>query len=306
MKFFSAEEVARALTPEALLDALSLALVDVSEGRASLPSRIAAFAPEGLLGAMIAYVPSLDVLAAKLVSVYPKNQSLPSHQAVVLAFDPRTGQPLASMDGTGITAQRTAAASALATRLLAREDAQVLAIVGTGVQALSHLQHVSLVRQFREVLVGGRDLTKARALAERFPGARAVSIDEAVSRADVLCATTHAKEPLVKTKLVRPGTHVNSVGLNEGGSELEASLLDVALLAVESRKSSFAPPPAGARELLGRDPAQAVELGELISGARKGRASAEQITLYKSVGIAVEDAAAAALVLELAGKAAPP
>lgn len=297
MKFFSAEEVARALEPSALLEALSLALVDVSEGRASLPARIAAFAPDGLLGAMIAYVPSLDVLAAKLVSVYPKNEKLPSHQAVVLAFDPRTGEPIASMDGTGITAQRTASASALATKLLARADAQVLSIVGTGVQALSHLQHVSRVRQFREVLVGGRDLAKAQLLADRFPGARAVGIDEAVSRADVLCATTHAKEPLVKRALVRPGTHVNSVGLNEGGSELEASLLDAALLAVESRKSSFAPPPAGARELFGRDPAQAVELGELISGKRKGRASAEQITLYKSVGIAVEDAAAAALVL---------
>lgn len=297
MKFFGAEEVARALTPASLLEALSLAFADVSCGRASLPPRIAAFAPDGLLGAMVAYVPSLDVLAAKLVSVYPKNHELPSHQAVVLAFDPRTGEPLAAMDGTGITAQRTAAASALATKLLARDDAQVLSIVGTGVQALSHLQHVREVRAFREILVGGRDLTKAQALADRFSGARAVTIDEAVAHADVLCATTHAKEPLVKRALVRAGTHVNSVGLNEGGSELEAALLEVALLAVESRKSSFAPPPAGARELVGRDPAQAVELGELLSGSRKGRTSAEQITLYKSVGIAAEDAAAAALVL---------
>jgi ornithine cyclodeaminase len=297
VKTFSAEEVDRALEPSALLEAVSVALLDVSQGRASLPPRIAAFASEGLLGAMIAYVPSLDVLAAKLVSVYPKNRELPSHQAVVLAFDPRTGEPLASMDGTGITAQRTAAASALATKLLAREDAKVLSVVGTGVQALSHLQHVGRVRQFREVFIGGRDPAKAQLLADRFPGARAVSIDEAVSRADVLCATTHAKEPLVKRALVRPGTHVNSVGLNEGGSELEAALFEVALLAVESRKSSFAPPPAGARELIGRDPLQAVELGELISGARKGRSSSDQITLYKSVGIAAEDAAAASLVL---------
>jgi alanine dehydrogenase len=297
VKFFSAEEVSRALEPAALFDAVSLALVDVSAGRASLPPRIAAFTPDGLLGAMVGYVPSLNVLAAKLVSVYPKNRELPSHQAVVLAFDPRTGEPLAAMDGAGITAERTAAASAVATKLLARDDAQVLSIVGTGVQALSHVVHVSRVRKFREILVGGRDLAKAQALAQRFPGARAVTIDEAVSRADVLCTTTHAKEPLVKRALVRPGTHLNSVGLNEGGSELEAGLFDGALLAVESRKSSFAPPPAGARELVGRDPAQAVELGELISGARKGRTSAEQITLYKSVGIAVEDAAAAALVL---------
>jgi ornithine cyclodeaminase len=297
VRFFSTDEVARALEPEALLQALSAAFVDVSQGRASVPPRIASRAPQGLLGAMVAYVPSLGVLAAKLVSVFPHNRTLPTHQALVVAFDPDTGEPLAAMDGTEITAQRTAAASALSARLLAREDAAVLSVIGTGVQALWHVRHVGRVRPFREVLIAGRDGPKAAALARQFPKARAVSIEEAVRSADVLCATTHAQEPIVPADQVRPGTHVTSVGFSPEGSELDLRLFDQALIAVESRSSSFAPPPAGARELRGRDPQKAVELGELLSGARPGRTSAEQITVYKSVGIAAEDAAAAALVL---------
>jgi ornithine cyclodeaminase/alanine dehydrogenase-like protein (mu-crystallin family) len=289
--------VARALDPDALLEALASAFADVSQGRASVPARIAAFAPAGLLGAMVAYVPSLGVLAAKLVSVFAKNQTLPTHQAVVVAFDPESGTPLAIMDGTEITAQRTAAASALATKLLARPDARVLAVVGTGVQALWHARHVRRVRPFQEVLIAGRDPGRAAALAREVAPARAVSIDYAVHAADVICATTHSKEPLVHARLVRPGTHVCSVGLNDGGSEIDPALFEGALLAVESRKAAFAPSPAGARELQGRDPAQAVELGELVARSRTGRTSPDQVTLYKSVGIAAEDAAAASLVL---------
>lgn len=297
MKFYSREEVARALEPEALRAALGKAFVDVSAGTASVPPRIAAAAPQGLLGAMIAYVPSLGVLAAKVVSVFPHNQTLPTHQAVVVVFDPETGEPLAAMDGTEITAQRTASASAVSAQLLARPDARVLSIVGTSVQAYWHAVHVGRVRDFREVLIAGRDTAKARALAARLPGARAVSVEEAARAADVLCLTTHAQEPVVFAGQVRPGTHVSSVGFSKQGGELDYALFERSLLAVEARSSSFGKPPAGAPELQGRDPAQAVELGELLAGTRQGRASAEQITLYKSVGIAAEDAAAASLVL---------
>jgi alanine dehydrogenase len=297
MKIYSREETAAALDPEALLQALSKAFLDVSAGKASVPPRIAAAAPEGLLGAMVAYVPSLNVLAAKLVSVFPHNQTLPTHQAVVMAFDPKTGEPLAVMDGTEITAQRTASAAALAARLLARDDSEVLSIVGTSVQAWWHAVHVGRVRKFREVLIAGRDLAKARTLAARVPNARAVSIDEAVSRADVLCATTHAQTPVIFAGQVKPGTHLSSVGFSRDGGEMDSKLFDAALIAIEARSSSFGKPPAGAPELAGRDPAQAVELGELLSGACQGRTSAGQLTLYKSVGIAAEDAAAASLVL---------
>jgi alanine dehydrogenase len=296
MKSYSREQVAQALQPDALLEALAAAFLDVSAGRASVPTRIAAFNADGLLGAMAAYVPSLNALAAKLVTVFPGNQSLPTHQAVIVVFDPRTGEPIAVLDGTEITAQRTAAASALAARLLARDDASVLSIIGTGVQALWHARYVSRIRKFSEILIAGRNPGKVAALALQIPGARPASIEDAVRAADVLCATTHSAEPVVPASLVRPGTHLSSVGLH--GSELDPPLYERALIAVEARKSSFAPPPAGAAELQGRDASRAVELGELLSGARSGRVSREQLTLYKSVGIAAEDAAAASVVLK--------
>jgi ornithine cyclodeaminase len=297
MKLFTREEVSSLLEPDALIEAVAAALADVSAGRASVPQRIAAFSPAGLLGAMAAYVPSLDTLAAKLVSLFPENRDRPTHQALIAVFDPRTGTPTAVMDGTEVTAQRTAAASALAVRLLAREDAQVLAILGTGVQARSHARYVPRVRGFREILIAGRDAAKAEEIARQIPGARAAGIEEAVRAADVICAATHSPEPIVRDDWVRPGAHVGSVGVNREGSELEPALFDRALIAVEARAAAFAPFPAGASELRGRDPAAAVELGELVAKGREGRSSAGQITLYKSVGIAAEDAAAAALVL---------
>jgi len=279
------EEVRALLDPEALIDAVATALVDVSAGTASVPPRIAALTPLGLLGAMVGYVPSLGVLAAKLVAVFPQNAGMPTHRALIAVFDPRTGTPVAVLDGEEITAQRTAAASALATRLLAREEAAVLALVGTR------------VRRFRTVLVAGRDPAKAAKLAAEI-GGQAAAIEEAVRSADVICATTHAREPVVRMRWVRPGTHVNSVGLNPQGQELDG--IGGALLAVESRASAFAAPPAGANELRGIAPETAVELGALVSGSSPGRTSREQVTAYKSVGIAAEDAAAAALVLRRA------
>jgi len=291
------EEVRALLDPEALIDAVATALVDVSAGTASVPPRIAALTPLGLLGAMVGYVPSLGVLAAKLVAVFPQNAGMPTHRALIAVFDPRTGTPVAVLDGEEITAQRTAAASALATRLLAREEAAVLALVGTGVQAASHARYVARVRRFRTVLVAGRDPAKAAKLAAEI-GGQPAAIEEAVRSADVICATTHAREPVVRMRWVRPGTHVNSVGLNPQGQELDG--IGGALLAVESRASAFAAPPAGANELRGIAPETAVELGALVSGSSPGRTSREQVTAYKSVGIAAEDAAAAALVLRRA------
>ena len=293
-------EVEALLEPEALIAAVRSALLDVSAGSASMPTRIAAFSPSGLLAAMPAYLPSLGVLAAKLVAVFPGNATAPTHQAVIVVLDPQDGTPLALLDGTSITAQRTAATSALATLLLAREDAAVLAIVGTGVQAESHARYLATVRKFREVRVAGRNPARAQALAARLGAVAMPDIESAVRGADVICATTHAKEPLVRRGWLKAGAHVNSVGLHAEGSELEASVLRDALLAVESRASAFAPPPAGAFDLRGLDAAAAVELGELAAGTRAGRRSAEQITVYKGVGVAAEDAAAAALVLRLA------
>jgi alanine dehydrogenase len=302
--FLSEPEVRELLDLDQLVDALADAHRDLSAGEASMPPRIAAMVQErqGLLGVMPAYLPSAG-LACKLVTLFPQNTDRHTHQAVIVVFDPENGTPLALMDGTYITATRTAAGSALATRLLAREDAEVLALLGTGVQAHSHARVLPRVRKFTEIRVAGRDRARAEALAQEIgPHARAVSsYEEAIRNADVVAATTHSTEPIVRREWLSPGVHVNSVGLNPAGREVDEQTVADALLVVESRDSALAAPPAGAPELAGVSPADVhAELGELVSGTKPGRTSQDEITLYKSVGVAVQDVAAAALVLAAA------
>ena len=293
---------------EALLDldelreAVAAAMADLSAGRASMPPRVAALVESrrALLGAMPAYLPSAGALTTKLVTLFPENADRPTHQAAILAFDPENGTPLALMDGTYVTATRTAAGSALATSLLAREDAAVLAVLGTGVQARTHARAIPRVRPIEEIRVAGRSREKAEELAaELGPPARAVdSYETALDGADVVAATTHSDEPVVRREWLAPGTHVNSVGLNPAGREVDDATVADALVVVESRASALAPPPAGSPDLAGLDPERVhAELGELVAGTRPGRSRLDEITLYKSVGVAVQDAAAAALVL---------
>ena len=298
MIFLSQADVKELLDLDALIDALAAAHQELSEGKASMPPRIAAFAERnGLLGAMPAYLPSAG-LACKLVSLFPENRDRHTHQALICVFDPTNGTPVALMDGTYITATRTAAGSALATRLLAREDAHVLAILGSGVQARTHADALGRVRRFDEIRVASRDSGRAAELAAELGGKAVGSFEEAVRGADVVAATTHAAEPIVLGEWLTPGVHVNSVGANPAGrGEVDAAIVSQALVAVEFRESTLAPPPAGAPEFRDGTPEDVVELGELVAGTKPGRTSPEQITLYKSVGVAVQDAAAAALVL---------
>jgi len=321
-------DVEELLDLDALLEALARAHAELSAGTVSLPPRVAAFAGEtGLLGAMPAHLPDASgasdvsglgapsaeppepgrktdasgVLGCKLVTLFPHNTDRPTHQAVIALFDPATGTPIALMDGTHVTAARTGAAAALAARLLARPDARTLAILGTGVQARSHAQAFARIRDWDEIRVAGRDRAKTEALAGELGATAAASFEEAVRGADVVAATTHSEEPVVRAGWVAPGTHVGSVGYAVPGSELDPELVRNAdVVAVESRGSALAEPPAGAVELAGIDPERAVELGELVAGTRPGRTAPEQITLYKSVGVAAQDLAAAALVLAAA------
>jgi alanine dehydrogenase len=297
-------QVRELLDLDRLVDVLAAAHADLSAGKGSMPPRVAALVEEreALLGVMPSFLPSAG-LACKLVTLFPHNTDRETHQAVICVFDQANGSPLALMDGTYVTATRTAAGSALATRLLAREDARVLAVIGTGVQARTHARAIPRVRPIEEIRIAGRDRSKAEALAREL-GANAHAVDsyeQAIRGADVVAAATHAREPVVRREWIDPGTHVNSVGLNPAGRELDEATVADALLVVESRASALAPPPAGAPELVGVDPAHVhAELGELVTGAKPGRSSREQITLYKSVGVAVQDAAAAALVLAAA------
>lgn len=295
MLVLSRDDVARLLDVDLLLERLERAFVALSAGEASVPSRVAAFAPGGLLAAMPGYVDG--VLAAKLVSVFPEHE--PSHQALIAVFDPDTGTPLAVMDGTHITAVRTAASSAVATRALAREDAEVLAVLGAGVQGRSHLDAVRRVRPFAEARVASRTLAHAEALAVEAGATAVESFEQAVRGADVVCCCTHADTPILRRDWLAPGTHVCSVGVGEG-PELDAETVRAGLLVVES-PAAFEPFPAGTHELSGLDPSLGVELGQILGGAHPGRTSGDEITVYKSMGHAVEDAAAAALVLERAG-----
>jgi ornithine cyclodeaminase len=302
MLVLTRSEVEELLDLDELVEAVAAAQADLSAGLASMPPRIAALVPEveGLLGVMPAYLPSAG-LACKLVTLFPRNRDRHTHQAAIMVFDPENGSPVALMDGTYITATRTAAASALATRLLAREDASVLAVLGCGVQARSHARALARVRDFAEVRVAGRDREKAEALAAELGGRAVSSWQEALAGADVVAATTHTAEPVVRREWLSPGVHVNSVGLNPNGREVDEATVAEALLVVESRASALAPPPAGAPDLAGIAPERVhAELGELVRGDRPGRTSSDQITLYKSVGVAVQDVAAAALVLAAA------
>ena len=309
------DDVTTLLDPGMLVDALGRAMADLSAERASMPARIAARVAEhdGGLFAMPAFVPSLEVLESKLVSLFPHNLDTPTHQAVILCFNPDNGTPSVLMDATYITEMRTAAGSALATRLLARDDATVLAVLGTGVQARSHARLVVSERPFDQILIAGRDPEKAERVAAELTNdigrnVEAVpDIESAVERAQVICAATHSPQPVVRRGWIQLGTHINSVGYNTAGREIDAATVADALVVVESRAAALAPPPSGSNDLLWpiRDGAidQShihAEIGELVAGSTTGRTTPDQITLYKSVGVGVQDAAAAALVLEAA------
>jgi alanine dehydrogenase len=293
-------DVEELLDLEELEAALARAHEELSNGEVSMPPRIAAWANEtGLLGAMPAYLPSAG-LGCKLVTLFPGNTDRPTHQAAIMLFDPETGTPIALMDGTYVTEARTAGAAALAARLLAREDAAILAVLGTGAQARAHVRAFAGVREWSEIRIAGRDPAKARALAAELGTTAADSFEEAVRGADVVAATTHSREPVVWRDWLSPGTHVSSVGANQSGAEVDPAIVADSTLVVETR-AALAPPPAGAVELAGLDDSAVhAELGELVSGAKPGRTTPVETTLYKSVGIAVQDLAAAAIVLAAA------
>ena len=293
----SEADVAALLDLEQLLAALAEALESFSAGRASVPPRVAAAAEGGILGAMPVHLPGV-ALASKLVSVFPGNhqRGQRSHQALIAMFDPADGTPLAVMDGTRITAARTGAAAAVAAGALARPDATVLAILGAGVQGRSHLDAFPLVRDFHEIRVASRTPGRAAALAEGHPLARAAgSFEAAVAGADVVCCCTDAREPVLEAAWLAPGAHVSSVG-GTFGPELDPEIVRSSRVFVEWRGAATNRPPAGAHDLQGLDPAAVTEIGEVLAGTRPGRTDRDQLTVYKSTGHAVEDAAAAGLV----------
>lgn len=291
-------EVQRLLDPDALLDQLSEGFRALSSGQVEAPKRIGVSVPDtGFLLAMPAYQQGREI-TVKLVSLFHENQrrGIPAHQALICLFDPETGTPVSIMDGTSITALRTAGAAALSTRLLARTDTRVLAIVGAGVQGQAHLLMLPYVRPFTEIRIASRHFAHAEQLATTDARAHAVeTAEQAVRGADVVCLCTNASEPVVRFDWLAPGMHVTSVGYAPPGGELDSKVLAAARLFVETRLA-FEPPPAGCAELAGLDPSLGTELGEVLLGQRPGRQSPDEMTIYKAMGHACEDLAAASLV----------
>ena len=252
-------QVGALLEMDALIDAVGVAMCELSAGRAQAPPRIAVRIAEqdGIVAAMPGFVPAAGALTTKLVSMFPRNAGTerPTHQALIIAFDSSTGQPIALLDGELITAARTAAAAALSARLLARADATELAVLGTGVQARAHVDAVRRVRPIRRVRVAGRDRAKAAALAAGFDGLDGVevtaaeSFESAVAGADIVCATTHSGQPLLRRAWLAPGAHVTSIGFNPAGGEVDDDTFLDALLCVETREIALTPFPVGPPEL---------------------------------------------------------
>lgn len=291
-------EVQRLLDPDMLLDALAEGFKALSEGRVDAPKRIGVTVPDsGFLLSMPAYQQGREI-TVKLVSVFHDNHrfGIPSHQAIICLFDAQTGSPLSFMDGTYITALRTAGAAALSAHLLARTDVRVLAIIGAGVQGHSHLKMLPRVRQFSEIRIASAHFDHAEQLAAMDSRAYAVeSIEQAVRGAEVVCLCTHSGEPVISYDWLPPGMHITSVGYSPPGGELDPKIVEHGHLFVETRMA-FEPPPAGCGELAGFDRSTGTELGEVLLGRASGRQSQDEITVYKAMGHACEDMAAASLV----------
>jgi ornithine cyclodeaminase/alanine dehydrogenase-like protein (mu-crystallin family) len=289
--FLNEDQVRRHLRMSDLIPAMEKALIVFSAGKVTQPVRsvIKVDPPGGFLGLMPALTP--EGLGLKAVTFYPSNaeRGIPTHMATIFLVDPRTGTPLAIMDGRLITEMRTAAVSAAATKLLAAPDSKILAILGSGVQALSHVEALRLVRRFEEVRVWSPTKEHARQFAEEIGGI-AVSAEEAVRGADVVVTVTNSKTPVLNGSWLKPGCHVNAVGAcRPDWRELDDNAMTNVVF-VDSREG--ASKESGDVILSGAK--IYAELGEALAGKVPTRAN--ETTIFKSLGMAVQDIAAALLV----------
>jgi ornithine cyclodeaminase/alanine dehydrogenase-like protein (mu-crystallin family) len=296
LRFLDEAAVAAVLRMDELIEAVEQALIAFSAGRVEQPVRQIVKSHDGFFGTMPAGGPEVG-MGVKLVTLYPNNDALGlhTHNAVIALFRPETGEPLAIMDGRLITEMRTAAASAVATRALAKADAEVLAILGSGVQARSHVEALRLVRPFREIRIWGRTPQHAERCAADVGAIAVASAQEAVEGADVVVTATSASEPVLRGAWLGPQTHVNAVGWSgPTGRELDDDVVRGAFIVADSREAVL----KEAGDILVPGAGVDAELGEVLAGTKP--APAGRRTIFESVGIAVEDVAAASLVYRLA------
>ena len=313
IRILSGADIKALLPMAACIELMRTTMIAVSEGRARIPPRMVMPASSGgLLGVMPGYLAEPECFGVKLLSLFPGNPAagLSSHLGLVLLFEPKHGLPVALLDAAELTAIRTAAVSGLATGLLARENAGDLAILGSGEQARSHLEAMLAVRPLRRVRVWSRTEAHAEAFAaeqaalHRLKIEVAASAEAAVAGADLICAVTASPEPILHGDWIAPGAHLNVVG----ASRIAVAEIDTAAVArsrffTDFRQSAeleagelrraLDAGAIGADHLLG-------EIGEVANGTVTGRRSADDITLFKSLGVAAEDLASAHHVLQRA------
>ncbi len=283
----------------------------LAAGECLQPLRTLMWLPDksGILGMMPGYASSPEILGIKVITIFHANGALglPSHQGVVILFDAAKGTPLLLLDATEITAIRTAAASALATRILAREDATRLAILGTGEQAEKHVEAIALVRNLTEITIWGRNETHAQTLKARLQAFHDIPIhacptaQEAVSEADIICTVTSSPQPVLHGEWIPEGAHINAVGsCTPATRELDTQAVVRSSLFTDRYESLYKeagefiiPKTEG---FLAEE--HATELGEVLTGIKKGRQNAADITLFKSLGIAAEDLFAARYIYD--------
>ena len=322
MLILSQAEIETLLPMNACIDVMASALASLACGDAVLPLRTVILVPNttDAFATMPGYLrmqtrgDGQTVIGAKVITVFPGNHgtAFDSHQGAVLLFDPDNGALSAVLDATPVTTIRTAAVSAVATRLLAREDASTLAIIGAGVQAHAHLEAMCAVRPIRALRVWTRSAENARRLVdvarERFQleASIASSGADAVRGTDIVCTTTSAREPVLFGEWLSPGTLVNAIGASQASArELDSACVVRSRLYVDRRESALKEPgdilvplqdgDIGPEHIVG-------EIGELLIGRAHGRRDAREITLFKSLGLAIEDLAASAYVYEEAAR----
>jgi ornithine cyclodeaminase len=307
MKTFDANDIHRLLPMKDAIEVVQSVMIHVAEGKANLPLR-STMDIDGTnkLGIMPGALSDPTLYGVKLLSLFPANpaRGLSSHIGVVILFDAETGAPVVSMNADAITAIRTAAASAAATRALSRPNAHRLAIIGTGEQAETHIEALCLVRDISEIRIAGRSAERAKAFVDKvsagYPGIRiqpANNVQDAVAGADIVCTVTSSPEVILRGSWIGPGTHVNAVGASVPTmQEIDQDLLLKSELFVDFRASAL----AQAREIITALDTKAMtqahiraDIGDVYRGLANARSSDDAITLYRSLGIAAQDLACA-------------
>lgn len=298
----SESDVERCLDPRELLDALEEGFRALELGEVQSPPRTALSVPgSGFSLAMPSWRRGMQ-LTIKIVNVFDDNLAidLPNHLALINLFDPDTGAVSCVMDGTYITGIRTAASAVLSARLLSRPESRVATIVGAGVQGREHLRLLPLIRVLDHINVCSLRIEDARKLAAQSDIARAAAdVEGAVRESDIVCLATHSAVPVIEPDWIKPGAHVSSVGYHPPGGELPSQLARTHRLFVETL-DAFQPTPVGCGELAGLDPCMGTTLGAVLLGRTLGRVNDTEITVYKAMGIAMEDMVAANLAYQRA------